>query len=131
MGFYYSNKYGNHKAKVDGMIFDSKREANRYIELRLLEKAGEISDLQTQVKFVLIPTQREESTEVYKSGPKKGLPKPGLVIEREVTYIADFVYIDNLTKKKVVEDTKGYATKDYIIKRKLLLWLYGLKIREI
>lgn len=124
-------KYGNRKVVVEGIQFDSKKEARRYQELRLLERAGEIHDLQRQVKFVLIPTQREfNGREMYKSGPKKGTFKPGRIIEREVAYIADFVYFlpDNT---RIVEDTKGVRTKEYIIKRKLLLWRYGIKIREV
>lgn len=124
-------KYGNRKVVIDGIKFDSKKEARRFQELRFLEQAGEIYDLQRQVKFVLIPAQREfNSREVYKSGPKKGCFKPGRLIEREVAYIADFVYFlsDNT---RVVEDTKGVRTKEYIIKRKLLLWRYGIKIREV
>lgn len=125
---YRSNKYGSRKVAVDGITFDSKKEAQRYCELRLLEKAGQITNLQRQVKFELIPTQREESTEVYKAGPKKGLPKPGAVIENPTFYIADFVYMEN--GKKVVEDAKGYKTPEYKIKKKLLLWVHGIRIRE-
>ena len=106
-------KYRNKKVEVDGMTFDSKKEARRYKELLLLEKAGAIQDLQTQVKYVLIPSQRIE----------------GKVVERECAYKADFVYIEN--GETVVEDTKGFKTKDYIIKRKLMLKEYGIRIREI
>lgn len=112
---YNWTKYNNKKITVDGQIFDSKKEANRYKELRLLEKAGGIKDLRTQVKFKLIPEQRDEAT--------------GKVIERECSYKADFVYEED--GKTVVEDVKGYRTKEYIIKRKLLLWQYGIRIREI
>lgn len=125
---YRSNKYGSRKVTVDGITFDSKKEAKRYSELRLLEKAGQITNLQRQFKFELIPTQREESTEVYKAGPQKGLPKPGAVIEKPTFYIADFVYMEN--GKKVVEDAKGYKTPEYKIKKKLLLWVHGIRIRE-
>lgn len=129
--WYKSNKYGNRKVVIDGITFDSKKEARRYQELRLLEKAGEIHGLQRQVKFVLIPTQREfNARDVYKSGPKKGSFKPGRIIEREVAYVADFVYFlsDNT---RVVEDTKGVRTKEYIIKRKLMLKEYGIRIKEV
>lgn len=118
------NKYRNKKIEVDGISFDSKKEARRYKELLLLEQAGEISDIQRQVKFVLIPAQREPDTVGSKGGKRKGK-----VIEREVTYIADFVYWKN--GDVVVEDTKGFRTKDYIIKRKLLLWVHGIRIVEI
>ena len=124
-----SNKYGSRKVTVDGITFDSKKEAKRYSELRLLEKAGQITNLQRQFKFELIPTQREESTEVYKAGPQKGLPKPGAVIETPCFYIADFTYCDG--NELIVEDTKGFKTKDYIIKRKLMLHVHGIRIKEI
>lgn len=112
---YNWTKYNNQKITVDGQKFDSKKEASRYRELRLLEKAGEIKDLRTQVKFKLIPAQRDEAT--------------GKVIERECSYKADFVYEED--GKTVVEDVKGFLTKEYIIKRKLMLWRYGIRIREV
>lgn len=112
---YNWTKYNNKKITVDGQKFDSKKEANRYKELRLLEKAGEIQDLRTQVKFVLIHAQRDETT--------------GKVIERECYYKADFVYTED--GETVVEDVKGYRTEAYIIKRKLMLWRYGIRIREV
>lgn len=120
------NKYHAKKIEVDGEIFDSKREAARYIELQYLQRAGKISGLQRQKKFVLIPAQYEpEST-----GPRGGRIK-GKLLEREVAYYADFVYFDEEEKDFVIEDTKGVRTKDYIIKRKLLLWLNGYRIREV
>lgn len=112
---YNWTKYNNKKITVDGQIFDSKKEASRYEELRLMEKAGEIKDLRTQVKFKLIPAQRDEAT--------------GKVIERECSYKADFVYTEG--GETVVEDVKGYLTKEYIIKRKLMLHVHGIRIREI
>lgn len=124
------SKYHNKKIKVDGETFDSKREYNRYRELLLLEKAGEISNLRRQVKFVLIPAQYGKSKERYKGGQRKGELKQGRLLERECAYMADFVYIDS-NGEKVVEDTKGVKTKDYIIKRKLMLWRYNIKIREV
>lgn len=124
-------KYHNKKITVDGITFDSKREYARYCELVLLEKAKKISNLRRQVKFVLIPAQYEKSTEKYKKGENKGQLKRGVLLERECAYIADFVYIDNETNKKVVEDTKGMRTKDYIIKRKLMLATYGIRISEV
>ena len=114
-------KYRNKKITVDGIVFDSQKEARRYQELRILEKAGEIQDLRRQVKFSLLPAQysKEEMT-------KAGKPK---CIEREVAYFADFVYQKN--GETVVEDTKGMRTKDYILKRKLLLYLKGIRIKEV
>ena len=122
-----TNKYGNKKIEVDGKTFDSQKEANRYYELRLLERAGAISDLQTQVKFELIPAQYE----TFERFGKKGKPlKAGKkLIESGVSYYADFVYKEN--GKTVVEDTKGAKTKEYIIKRKLMLYIHGIRIKEL
>ncbi len=121
-----NNKYNNLKTYRDGIAFDSKREAIRYTQLKLLQNAGEISNLERQVKFVLIPTQREPDI----IGPRGGR-KPGKLIEKECFYVADFVYIDNKTGEKVIEDTKGMRTPDYLIKRKLMLKVHGIRIREI
>lgn len=123
------SKYGNQKTVVNGIEFDSRKEAQRYQELRLLERAGRISNLRLQVKYVLIPTQRAASFELYKSGPKKGMRKPGEVLEKECAYIADFVYTKG--DETVVEDAKGVRTKEYIIKRKLMLERYGIQIKEV
>ena len=112
------------KIEVDGIVFDSKKEAKRYSELLLLEKAGAIQDLQRQVKFVLIPAQREPDII-----GKKGGRKPGKLIERECAYFADFVYTEN--GQTIVEDTKGIRTTEYIIKRKLMLHVHGIRITEL
>ena len=125
------NKYGNKKVIVDGLVFDSKREAKRYKALRDLEMFGFIRDLKRQVTFELIPVQREKSTRVYTKGRKKGQPIEGKIIEKAVTYIADFTYIDSSTGKMVVEDAKGMRTRDYILKRKMLLYFHGIRIREV
>lgn len=119
-------KYGNAKSEVNGEIFDSRKEARRYIELQWLLKAGTIKDLRRQVRFVLVPAQREPD----EIGPRGGR-KPGKLIEKEVAYIADFVYTDTDTGRRIVEDTKGVRTKEYIIKRKLMLYVHGIRIREI
>lgn len=118
------SKYKNKKCVVDGIVYDSKKEMRRHMELKLLERAGEITDLQRQVEFVLIPEQREPDTIGKRGGRKKGK-----VIERKCSYIADFVYIEN--GERVVEDSKGMRTKDYILKRKMLLHFYGIRIREV
>nr|DAP98555.1 MAG TPA: Endonuclease [Caudoviricetes sp.] len=123
------SKYGNRKTMVDGITFDSKKEANRFRELQLLERAGKITALQRQVKYVLIPTQRELSNEIYKKGAHQGHFKPGKVLEKECSYIADFAYIQD--GAYVVEDTKGVRTEAYKIKRKLMLERYGIQIREV
>ena len=117
-------KYGNKKVIVDGITFDSRKEARRYRELKLLERAGQIQHLELQKEFELIPTQREADTVGVRGGVKRGK-----VIEHSVKYKADFVYTEN--GKTVVEDTKGMRTKDYIIKRKLMLWVHQIRIREV
>lgn len=119
------SKYGSRKTRYKGAVYDSRKEARRAVELSLLEKAGKITDLQEQVKFVLIPTQREPDTVGARGGIKKGK-----IIEKECAYYADFVYTD-VYGRRVVEDTKGFRTADYIIKRKLMLYVHGIKIREI
>ena len=117
-------KYGNKKTTVDGITFDSLKEAKRYKELSLMERAGMIQDLQMQVKYILIPAQREPDTVGARGGIRKGK-----LIERECTYVADFVYKEN--GQTVVEDTKGFRTKDYLLKRKMLLFFHGIKIKEV
>ena len=123
------SKYNNSKVSVDGLTFASRKEANRYYELKLLEKNGEIKNLETQVKFVLLPSQREPG--------KFGSVKPGKIIERELSYIADFVYTDVSTGQMVVEDVKGYRATDaaayrvFVIKRKLMLYMLGIRVKEV
>ena len=102
------------KVALDGMEFDSRREANRYAELKLLQRAGEISDLRTQVRYTLIPGQR----------------KPSGGTEHAVTYTADFVYRDK-SGREIVEDAKGVRTQQYIIRRKLMLYVHGLEVIEV
>ena len=106
-------KYHNKKTEVDGIVFDSKREAERYKELKLMEKAGVISGLTRQQAFTLIPAQRIG----------------GKVVERSVVYVADFCYYQD--GEYVVEDSKGYKTPEYKIKRKLMLYTQGIRIREV
>ena len=122
-------KYGNRKVTVDGNVFDSVREARRYKELKLLLLAGKIVCLEMQVPFELIPAQYENTDAVYTRGPRKGQPKQGKCIEKSVVYIADFVYFQD--GERVVEDAKGMRTPEYIIKRKLMLHKYGIRIKEV
>lgn len=128
-------KYGNKKTIVGGKEFDSKKESCRFQELQLLQRSGQIQNLQTQVKYVLIPAQREAIFEVYKSGPNKGRRKTGKVIEHECSYVADFVYTQD--GETVVEDVKGYrdpssaAYAKFVIKRKLMLERYGIQVKEV
>ena len=107
------NKYHSKKITRDGMTFDSVKEYRRFCDLSLLERAGKITNLQRQVPFLLIPSQRID----------------GKVAERACNYIADFVYEKD--GQQVVEDTKGFKTKDYIIKRKLMLHVHGIRINEV
>lgn len=106
-------KYGSRAVTLNGEKFDSHKEARRYGELVLLEKAGQISSLERQVRFELIPSQ-------YRGGR---------CVERAVHYIADFVYYED--GEKIVEDSKGFRTKDYIIKRKLMLLVHNIRIKEV
>lgn len=110
---YKPRKYGNRTVTLGGEKFDSQKEARRYGELVLLLKAGQITDLRRQVRFELIPSQYEH----------------GKCVERAVHYVADFVYSE--AGKQVVEDTKGYRTKDYILKRKLMLFVHHIRIKEV
>ena len=121
-------KYGNKKITVDGVTFDSKKEYLRWCELCLLEKAGHITDLQRQVKYELIPAQYEEY-ERYSEKTGKRLKNGLRCVEKECSYIADFVYKQD--GKTVVEDTKGCKTDKYIIKRKMMLYFHGIRILEV
>lgn len=117
------SKYHSKKFTSGGQSFDSKKEYNRWTALQLLQKSGKITGLRRQVKYVLIPAQYGPG----KTGPRGGV-KRGPFLERECSYIADFVYEKD--GQTVVEDVKGVRTKDYIIKRKLMLERYGIRIFE-
>lgn len=121
------NKYQAIKTTVNGIEFDSRKEGRRYQDLLLLQRAGVIKKLERQVKFVLIPAQYETTIRYGKKG--KRLKDGQKLLEKECSYVADFVYEEN--GKKIVEDTKGFKTKDYIIKRKLMLYIHGIRIREV
>lgn len=107
-------KYRNVKVVVDGIEFDSKKEANRYSELKLLERANKIKNLQLQPKFLLQDSFKKNGKS-YKA----------------ITYIADFAYYDNDLKKIVIEDTKGMKTEVYKIKKKMFEYKYNIEIKEI
>lgn len=107
-----ANKYN---AKRTGSNASGK-EHWRAGELRIMQAKGLIKDLREQVKFILIPIQTD---------------KNGEQIESQVGYIADFVYKDCETGETIVEDTKGFKTQDYLIKRKLMLYIHGIRIKEI
>ena len=113
------NKYGNER--VGGHA--SKKEHYRAAQLRLMERAGLISDLREQVSYELIPAQYCECGKDFKGRTK--------VSSSVCRYVADFVYTDKATGQRVVEDTKGVRTKEYIIKRKLMLHVHGIRIKEV
>ena len=109
------SKYSNKKVNIDGITFDSMKEANRYRELKLLEKVGEISNLVLQPVYVLLNGFEYKSEKI-----------------RAIKYIGDFEYLDSKTGSKVLEDTKGFKTKDYLIKVKLLKNKYpDIDFREL
>lgn len=109
------SKYHSKPVMCDGIRFASKKEATRYRQLKGDEALGLIYNLQMQVPFELIPAQRGDD---------------GKVKERAVKYVADFLYFDR-NGGRHVEDTKGFRTKEYVIKRKLMLYVYGIGIEEI
>ena len=115
------NKYGAHPTGGHA----SRREHLRAQRLHIWQRAGKISDLREQVRFELIPAQYGEAGLNLWGKPTRPL------LERACYYIADFVYTDNATGQTVVEDTKGVRTRDYVIKRKLMLYIHGIQIREI
>jgi len=108
------HKYGAKKATVDGVKFSSKREAKRWLELQLLSKAGEIKDLRRQAKIALL-------------GRHDIIRTP---TGRAAYYVADFIYIDNRTGLEVIEDAKGFKTKEYLLK-KAILAAQGVTIVEV
>lgn len=120
-------KYGNHKVTVGGIEFDSKKEARRWLELDVMQRAGQIHDLRRQVEFELIPAQYESYERYGKKGQR--LKDGQRCIEKKCSYVADFVYVQD--EKVVVEDTKGFRTKDYAIKRKLMAYIHGIRVREV
>ena len=129
--YWKQNKYGSKKMEcANGHVHDSRREACRCNELHILQRAGEISGLEVQKKYVLVPAVREHTGQYYTKGAKKGQEKPGKLLEHEVAYYADFDYTTK-DGRHVTEDTKGMKTKEYIIKRKLMLYIHGIAIVEV
>lgn len=108
------NKYGNKKVFIDGIKFDSKREANYYSKLKLLEKGQVIKDLELQKAYELQPS--------FKLGNKT---------YRKITYLADFCYKTTEDDKLHVVDTKGFRTKEYMLKKKMMAYKYGIEIEEV
>jgi glutamine synthetase type III len=119
------SKYHSTKVTYGGMTFDSRKEYRRYQTLQMLEKGGVITNLRRQVRYELIPNQYTTKNIQLKTMQKQ----KQVLVERKVEYVADFVYEQDGTT--IVEDTKGFRTADYIIKRKLMLWVHGIKIEEI
>lgn len=110
------NKYKNKKTIIDGTTFDSKKEAQRYVQLKLLERAGLIKELELQKKFELQPS--------YINNEGKKI--------RKITYVADFFYYDIKKQKYIIEDTKGFRTEVYKIKKKIFEFQYpNLTIKEL
>lgn len=107
------SKYHAKKTVVDGITFDSKREADRYIFLKGMEEDGTIGDLRRQVRYELVPAFDVDGRHY-----------------RPVFYVADFVYVDKETGKTVVEDVKGMRTDVYRLKSKLFARRYGMSIKE-
>lgn len=107
------SKYHNKKCEYNGIKFDSIKERNYFIKLEYLQRLGQIKELQRQVEFILIET--------FKVGRKT---------YRKTKYIADFTYIDQEGNYHVV-DTKGFRTKEYQLKKKMMAWKYGIEIEEV
>lgn len=109
------NKYHNVKCEWQGERFDSIKERDRWIILQEEQKKGLIRELKRQVVFELVPDQKID----------------GKLIERKIQYIADFTYKYRNSDELIVEDAKGIRTKEYRIKRKLMLWVWNVQIREV
>ena len=108
-------KYGNRRITLgDGEVFDSVAEARRWGELLLLQRGGAIRDLRRQVRFELVPAQRDPAGRAV----------------RAVSYVADFVY-EEAAGRQVVEDVKGVRTAEYRLKAKLMLWRHGIVVKEV
>lgn len=115
------NKYGAKRVGTHA----SQKEHDRANQLKLWQRAGVISNLREQVPYELIPAQYGECGTDLKGKPVR------VCLEKSCKYIADFVYTDNETGQTIVEDTKGVRTKEYVIKRKLMLFLHGIRIKEV
>ena len=116
-----ANKFGAQRVGTHA----SKKEHSRAAQLRLWQQAGAISDLREQVPYELIPAQYGECGTDLKGRPVR------VLVERSCRYVADFVYTDSQTGQTIVEDTKGMHTREYIIKRKLMLYVHGIRIKEV
>lgn len=118
-------KYRNKRVEYEGIVFDSLKEKRRYCQLQILEKNGIISDLRLQVPFELIPAIYED--EIVQLKTKTKIKRK--LVQRSTTYVADFVYLQD--GKMIVEDTKGFRTKEYELKKKMMRAFLGIEIKEI
>lgn len=121
------NKYGNRKVIVDGIRFDSRKEARYYIFLKESEKNGEISNLRLQVPYEIVPAIYEEQV-VHLKTRDKVVEK---CVQKAVHYVADFVYYDASTGREEVVDAKGYRTPEYKLKKKMMRAFKGIEITEV
>lgn len=121
------SKYQNKKTEVDGLVFDSKKEAKYYLILKQRLNDGEIDNLRMQVPYELIPAVWKTEVKHLKTKDKEVRKQ----VQRAVHYVADFVYTDVHTGDEVVVDTKGFRTKEYILKRKMMLAFKGISIVEV
>jgi len=121
------SKYGNRKVEKDGILFDSRKEASYYLYLKTRLLGGEIENLRMQVPFELIPAIYETQI-VHLKTKDKTVQK---CVQKAVHYVADFVYTDLAAGKEVVVDTKGFRTKDYILKKKMMRAFKGIAITEV
>lgn len=113
------SKYGNRKTVVDGITFDSKREAERWLYLRAREEAGEISHLERQPIFKLSVGDRPVLIR------SKGYPNG-----RQAKYAADFAYFDG--DRRIIEDAKGHRTRDFILKKAIVEAMYpAIRVVEV
>ncbi len=111
---YKQNKYKNKKVIYDGITFDSKKEGAYYLKLKLLEEKGIINDLKLQKEYIL--------QESFKLNNKT---------YRKISYKADFEYFSTIDNKIHVVDTKGFKTKEYLLKKKMLAYKYGIELEEV
>ena len=121
------SKFGNRKAVIDGIRFDSKKEANFYLYLREAEKKGDISDLRLQVPYELIPAIYEDQV-IHLKTKDKVVQR---CVQKAVHYVADFVYIETSSNQEVVVDTKGFRTPEYKLKKKMMRAFKGINIIEV
>lgn len=128
------SKYGAKKVTVDGITFDSRDESKRYKELKAMLDEGKIDNLRMQVPYELIPKQVKVTPRYHKRTGER-IKDEVRVLEQNCEYVADFVYRDLESGEEVVEDVKGYTDSTayavYVVKRKLMLSVHGIRVKEI